>query len=259
MTFCKNLAKAVQESEFFGNLPAGLLDADDNTAARIVLEYGAIFVAAGGAIPPDRVIFKDESDVSRFQSELKTAKRTVSDIEIELQEPAMLALDLAIDAATDAGLSIMPRGPDSARRNYQQTVELWASRVEPALVYWVGAGRLTQSEADDLLSLPAFDQVPRVFEYEDRGIFFAKSLDKPIMYSVAPPGTSQHLSMLALDVGEFNDKSVREILAQHGWFQTVISDLPHFTFLGRKEVELSGLGLKKVVDDDGRVFWVPDI
>jgi len=43
-----------------------------------------------------------------------------------------------------------------------------------------------------------------------------KSLDKSIIYSVAPPGASQHLSMLALDVKEFQNAKVRETLARHG-------------------------------------------
>jgi hypothetical protein len=100
--------------------------------------------------------------------------------------------------------------------------------------------------------------VPEVFTLEKQGIYFAKDLSKSIIYSVAPPGTSQHLSMLALDVAEFNNRSVREILAKHGWFQTVVSDLPHFTFLGIDESELPDHGLKRVVDGE-RVFWVPAI
>lgn len=89
-------------------------------------------------------------------------------------------------------------------------------------------------------------------------MFFAKDLSKSIIYSVAPPGTSQHISMLAFDVEEHDNRNVREILAKHGWFQTVISDLPHFTYLGVKEEELSNLGLKKT-GNGGRVYWIPNI
>ena len=258
-TFSKKLAKGPRDNRFFRNLSGELLYTEDKTSRRILTEYGAIFVARGGAIPPDRVIFPDEDDVERFQSRLKTAKRSIGGIEIELQEPAMYALDAAIESAADVGLTISTRGPDSAKRSYRQTEELWASRVEPALDYWMNQERLTSKDAAALRSLTAFEQVPIVFDYEEQGIFFAKTLDKPIMYSVAPPGASQHLSMLALDVAEFNDIRVREILAENGWFQTVISDLPHFTFLGVSESELPGLGLKKAVDDVGRIFWVPDI
>jgi len=37
-----------------------------------------------------------------------------------------------------------------------------------------------------------------------------------------------------------------------------VSDLPHFTFLGVSENQLSKLGLKKV-SDDGRVFRLPSL
>jgi hypothetical protein len=64
--------------------------------------------------------------------------------------------------------------------------------------------------------------------------------------------------MLALDIVEFDNPAVRDVLAKHGWFQTVVSDLPHFTYLGANENDLPELGLKKVVSG-GRSFWVPDI
>jgi hypothetical protein len=62
--------------------------------------------------------------------------------------------------------------------------------------------------------------------------------------------------MLALDVTEFSDPEIREILMKHGWFQTVKSDQPHFTFLGREEHDLSKLGLVKWTMGDQR-FWIP--
>ena len=89
-------------------------------------------------------------------------------------------------------------------------------------------------------------------------MLFSKDLKRTIIYSVAPPGSSQHLSMLAFDVSEHENANVRSILAKHGWYQTVISDLPHFTFMGVSETALPKLGLKKV-SDGGRVYWVPDI
>jgi hypothetical protein len=93
---------------------------------------------------------------------------------------------------------------------------------------------------------------------EEQGIYFAKDLSKTILYSVAPPGTSQHLSMLAFDVAEFNESNVREILEEQFWYQTVPSDLPHFTFLGVPVEELPGLSLKAVTHSE-RIFWVPDL
>src|SRR5205085_7408816 len=126
------------------------------------------------------------------------------------------------------------------------------------LEHWVSTGKLQQADAERIKSLSPFEQVPEIFKLEAQGMFFSKDLSKSIIYSVAPPGTSQHLSMLALDVSEFENSKVRDILAKHGWYQTVQSDLPHFTFLGARETELENLGLKKVTDG-GRTFWLPNI
>ncbi len=136
-------------------------------------------------------------------------------------------------------MTITPRGADSGQRNYSGTVKLWASRVDPGLIHWVKQGKLTEAEASKIRALSPFEQVSEIFKLESQGMYFAKDLSKSIIYSVAPPGTSQHISMLALDVSEHDNSKVRDILAKHGWFQTVISDLPHFTFLGVPENQLS--------------------
>src|SRR2546422_4320125 len=98
----------------------------------------------------------------------------------------------------------------------------------------------------------------RSLDLEKNEIYFSKDLSKSILYSIAAPGTSQHIAMLALDVTEFQDPRVREILAKHGWFQTVLSDLPHFTFLGLKEDDLPKHGLKSVVVNE-QTFWIPNV
>jgi len=178
---------------------------------------------------------------------------------LELQTAAMENLKLAIAEAEKNDLTITPRGADAARRSYKDTIDLWASRVNPALKHWTSKGKLSDAEAEKIRFLTPFEQVAEIFRLEDEGIFFSKDLRKPIMFSVAPPGASQHLSMLALDVSEFNDARVRGILARQFWFQTVVSDLPHFTFLGAAENELAGFGLKRAETEDGRVFWTPDV
>lgn len=243
---------------FRKSLPPGFTDPSDDAGRRLLKEYGSVFVARGGAVPPKTVVFKDEKEVAAFQSGVQISKEHIGDFDIELQAAAMAALKTAIAEAQAKGLQIEPRAADSGRRNYEGTVGLWASRVEPALVHWVGQSKLDQAEADRIRGLSPYEQVPEVFRLESKGMFFAKDLSKSIIYSVAPPGASQHLSMLALDVAQFQDATVREILAKNGWYQTVVSDLPHFTFLGVPETELPGLGLKKT-EDGGRVFWVPDI
>ena len=244
--------------DFYKNLPKDFELPKDDAGRLLLREYGAVFLARGGATPPKKVVYRDEADVVAFQNTLKRSTEIIGGTRIELQTAAMEALKAAIAEAAKSGLTIGPRGADSARRGYNQTVNLWASRVNPGFVHWVGQRRVTQAEAIRIRSLTPYEQVPEILELESQGIFFAKSLDKSIIYSVAPPGTSQHLSMLALDVKEFENARVRAILAKHKWFQTVSSDLPHFTFLGADESELPNLGLKKVINS-GRTFWIPNI
>lgn len=243
---------------FASNLPAGFRQPADDAGKKLLKEYGAVFVARGGAVPPATVVFKDELEVASFQSGLQTSTETIGGFDLELQAPAMTALKAALAEARQSGLSISPRDVDSARRSYNETTELWKSRVEPALKHWVGKGQISQADADRIKTLSPYEQVPEIFKLEEQGIYFAKDLSKSIIYSVAPPGTSQHLAMLAFDVKEHEDQKIRDILAGHGWYQTVISDLPHFTFLGLPESELPGLGLKRE-SSGGRSFWIPAI
>jgi hypothetical protein len=243
---------------FQGNLPGGFQMPSDDVGNKMLREYGAMFVAKNGVTPPNKVVFRDESDVSSFQSGVQKVSENIGGITIELQTPAMNALKEALAEAKQKNLNIKPRNADSAKRSYGQTVENWASRVNPGLAHWVSKGRLQQSEANRIKSLSPVEQIPEIFKLESQGMFFAKDLSKSIIYSVAPPGTSQHISMLALDVEQFDNAAVRQVLANHGWFQTIPSDLPHFTYLGVSENELPNLGLKKVTQS-GRTFWVPNI
>jgi hypothetical protein len=249
----------MKNSNFFAaSLPTDFALPEDEVAMRLLHEYGAMYVARGGAVVPLSVVFRDEEEVDAFQNGVEIAAEKIGVHTLELQAVAMRALGDAVSEAQSAGLDITSRGKDSARRNYEDTVGLWASRVEPALDHWTGLGRLDSAKADHIRNLSPYDQVPEIFALEAEGMFCARDLSKSIVYSVAPPGTSQHLAMLAIDVAEFNNPAIREILARHYWYQTVVSDLPHFTYLGVPESDLPGLGLKKVIDGE-RVFWVPDI
>ncbi len=249
-------SETIKNQSYQDNLPAGFRMPNDAVGKRILSEYGAVYVARGGVTPPPTVMFANESECSAWQSQVAASRATIGGISLELQAPAMKALQAAIAEAQSAGESITPRGADSARRSYSDTVELWASRVNPALTHWVGKGRISPQDASRIKSLSPTEQVPEVLRLEEQGIFFSKDLSKSILYSVAAPGTSQHLSMLALDVNENDDAKVRQILAKHGWFQTVVSDLPHFTYLGAAESDLPKLGLKKT-SSGGRNFWIP--
>ena len=250
--------KTSTSTGFVANLPKGFVEPNDDAGKLLLKEYGSVFIARGGATPPKTVVFRDGGDVAAFQSSLKTSVEKIGDFSLELQASAMESLVKAVSDAHSAGLEIKPRDKDSAKRTYEETIGLWSSRVEPALKHWVTEGKITPEQAERIRSLSPFEQVPEVLRLESQGIFFAKDLSKSIIYSVAPPGASQHLSMLAFDCAEFENPKVREILAKHGWFQTVVSDLPHFTFLGVSEADLSGLGLRKTVSS-GRPFWIPDL
>ncbi|MBA2334268.1 MAG: hypothetical protein H0V90_04960 [Blastocatellia bacterium] len=254
----KDRDKETNRSIFFENLPFGFVTPKDHIELLLLSEYGALFVAKGGVVVPKSVVFKNSGEVSRFQAGLQKSTEDIGGFEMDLQSPAMTALIEAIDEAGRRDLSITPRYSDSAGRTYDETVGLWASRVQPALRHWVDNGEIDQADADRIEALTPYLQVPEVLKLETKGIFFAKDLSKSIIYSVAPPGTSQHLALLAFDVLEHEDPEVREILSNAGWFQTVTSDLPHFTYLGVRKNELEELGLKKVNNSD-RSFWIPDI
>lgn len=247
-----------QSRSYLENLPSDFSQPNDDAGRLLLQEYGSVFVSRDGTMPPKKVFFKDQADVLAYQATVQKSTETIGGMSVTLQTPAMNALKAAIAEAKNAGLSIGPRGADSSRRDYDHTVKLWSSRVNPGFVKWVGNGRVTQAEANRIKKMSPFEQVPEILRLEQQSIFFSTDQSKSIIYSVAPPGSSQHISMLALDVKEFENSRVRAILANHGWFQTVTSDLPHFTYIGVSESELPGLGLKKV-SNTGREFWVPNL
>ena len=238
---------------------AQICPGDDVVARRVLHDYGAMFVAAGTVLPPPVCVFTSEEGVATFQMAAGWTAVDICDATIELQPAAMAALVQARAAARSEGLDITPRdGAEGSRRNYADTVRLWNSRFLPALNHWQKVGRLSQEQVDRLRALAINKQVEKVLDLEQQGIFFSKDLSKSVLYSIAAPGTSQHIAMLAFDANEFYDARVREIMATAGWFQTVLSDLPHFTFLGLAESELPDRGLK-AVEVDGQKFWIPDV
>jgi hypothetical protein len=232
--------------------------AGDTLTRRVLEEYGAVFVAEGVRLP-EACVFESEEEVGRFQREAGWRTEVLDGAAIELQPPAMSALMSAREEAAHAGLRVTPRGGSEAgRRSFADSLRLWRSRCDPALDYWCAEGRLEGHEAERLRGLPLREQASAVLELERGGIFFSKDFKKSILQSVAAPGASQHLAMLAFDVAEFADPRVGALLARHGWFQTVLSDLPHFTYLGLHESELPARGLRRV-DAAAQTFWVPDM
>ena len=232
--------------------------AGDTLTRRVLEEYGAMFVAEGVALP-EACVFENEQAVERFQREAGWRAEALDGTLIELQPVASAALVAAREEASHAGLRVTPRGGSEAgRRSFADSLRLWRSRCDPALDHWCAQGRLDGAEAERLRGLPLREQAQAVLELESGGIYFSKDFKKSILQSVAAPGASQHLAMLAFDVEEFQDARVGALLARHGWFQTVLSDLPHFTYLGLAERDLPSRGLRRV-ESGGQTFWVPDM
>jgi hypothetical protein len=249
-----------EQGSFFANLPPGFHLPEDNDSVgwRLLAEYGAVHVARGGVITPPSVIFADQASVAEFQATLARKEVNIGGVPIELQTPAMEALEAAQKDASKRKLKITPRGRDAARRTYHRTVRLWLYRVVPGLDHWVRQKRLSRREADRIGKLSPSEQVAEILRLEAQGLYFGRNRSRSILSAVAPPGSSQHLSLLALDVTEHFSSTVRATLSRHGWFQTVVFDLPHFTYLGVAEEDLPSLGLRKVVKGQ-RTYWIPDL
>jgi hypothetical protein len=227
---------------------------------RLFNEYGAVFVS--GATPPPCIIFEDEEEVDRFQATLESGRARIGEFEIELQREAMDALLAAAAEIALEGGTLTPRASDSGRRSFADTVGLWNRNVTRGLDHWLELGRITSDQAHRIRDLNSVEQVGVILELEDsEHIYFGTFFDKSILYSVAAPGASQHLSMLAFDLFEFQERAAELALNHNGWFRTVAYDFPHFTYLGHHESVLPALGLKTITrtyNNYEYLFWVPD-
>jgi LAS superfamily LD-carboxypeptidase LdcB len=208
-------------------------------------------------------MFNDSDEVDAFQASLSVDRARFGDHEIELQTEALDALVAAASEMSHRGGSITARAADSGSRSYDDTERLWSRNVTRGLQHWESVGRMSAETTQSILKLCAAAQVSAILNLEDaEQLFFGTFFDKSILYSVAAPGASQHLSKLAFDVAEFEKEEVKRVLASHGWHRTVASDLPHFTYLGRDQEALRGTGLECVQRVSGtRVydFWIPDL
>lgn len=263
------------DPEMIKTARAGLAEGDP-LKERIFDEYGAVFAATDRVVKPTRCIFESDEEVKEFQTSLELKRAVINGRPVELQAVALRSLLEAIKEAKGERppLRITPRqariGLDESRieessceeiekteatlRSYEKTEDLWKDRVEHGLKHWLKEKRLTPEEVNEIRMLSPKDQVPVILQLEEDGLFFSKNFKKSILHSVSAPGSSQHIAGLAIDIAEF-DKA-RAVMNKHGWFQTVVSDLPHFTYLGVDESKLEKRGLQKKVNG-GRVFWVP--
>jgi hypothetical protein len=228
---------------------------------RLFAEYGALLVSK--ATPPATIIFANAAQVEAFQSSLNSTKAKIGEYEIELQAEAMATLLGAAREVERRGGTLTPRAADSARRSYEETVSLWRRNVNRGLQHWQKEGRIDKARVSLIQALEPVEQVAVILELEvQEQIYFGTFFNRSILYSVAAPGASQHLTMLAFDVQEYRHEVVEAVLNEYGWHRTVLHDLPHFTYLGYREEDLPQLGLKRVtLDSDERTFrfWIPDV
>lgn len=232
---------------------------DDPLERRLIQEYGAIFAAAEALSLPNKCIYKSSDEVNRLQAGFMRRRARLAGSEIELQDAAMRALLAADGAALLNNLRLTPLdGSIAARRTYADSVRIWNKRFFPALDFWVSVGAISSEMSVVARNIPLVDQARKVMEWEKSGYLFGIGRTKSIFSSTAPPGASHHLSMLAFDVVEYHDPALTSILNNHGWFQTIVNDPPHFTYLGVGVTALPSRGLKNV-SYDGYSYWVPNI
>lgn len=231
----------------------------DAVANRIFAEYGSILAARGDVVLPDRCVFETDAEVSAFQQRVRIRGAAFGNAFIELQEAALAALLKAQSDAAREGRKLTPLdGAIAGRRSFADTVRLWNSRFYPALNHWTRRGRITADEAEEARGATLREQVRKVLDWEARGVFFSTDFSNSVMTSVAPPGTSQHLSLLAFDVAEYADPVVSAAMNRNGWFQTVPDDPPHFTYLGSSVSDLPKRELRLIYR--GRYsYWIPNL
>ncbi|MEP7212357.1 MAG: hypothetical protein ABI791_04745 [Acidobacteriota bacterium] len=240
-------------------LPLDCAFRSDPLAARVLAEYGAMYAASNLVTVPAKCIYPNSQEVAAYQRTIKTSISEFSGSRVELQASAAAALDAAKAEAFGAGIRLSPfDAPVAGRRDYGDSVRIWNKRLLPALDHWEGAGIIGVDESFAMRNMPFVAQARKVLEWESRGYKFGTGRLKSIFVSCSPPGASQHLSLLAFDVLQYNDRRLQLILNKNGWYQTVIDDPGHFTFLGLPETELPARGLK-LVPAGGYAYWVPDI
>lgn len=228
---------------------------------RLFSEYGAIFTTT--ATPPPCIIFAGAAEVERYQAALAVQRARIGEHEIELQSEAMGAMLSAAQDIENRGGRITARASDAGARSYQDTVGLWLRNVTRGMEHWESLGRISADRAQVVLGLTPVDQVAVILEMEQtEQLYFGTRFDESILYSVAAPGASQHLSLLAFDVAEYQDDEVERVLGLHGWYRTVPNDLPHFTYLGHQPAALANQGLTPVdrqYAESTYRFWIPNL
>lgn len=189
-----------------------------NTYEYILLRaYGAPFVNLKSAIKlPEKVAFSNHQETKKFQDTI-TKGKVNGTRNCYLQKSAA-------DALNQARLQTRFRlksgyGNSDCIRDFATTAKFWRKYTNSRTLDLVKQGKETR-----------------------------------ILGTVAPPGASQHLWGLAIDLTVNNEKQTRA-LNQNGWYRTVEYDVPHWSYVGYPPETLLRLGFRKKLIR-GITYWV---
>ncbi|WP_193196123.1 D-alanyl-D-alanine carboxypeptidase family protein [Nostoc sp. MG11] len=187
--------------------------------------YGAAFVNPDTEIKlPQKDIFANEQETQEFQDTLIMGQVDGTK-DCYLQKSAADALNKARSSYRGASLTLQNiplksgYGSGDCTRSFATNLRFWHKYANNQILARVQQGKETK-----------------------------------ILGLVAPPGTSQHLWGLAIDLRASNQRQ-KQALNQNGWFQTVENDIPHWTYIGLREENLSQFGFKNQVVR-GITYWV---
>ncbi|MEB3148672.1 MAG: D-alanyl-D-alanine carboxypeptidase family protein [Sphaerospermopsis sp.] len=189
----------------------------DTFEYTLLRAYGAAFVNPADDVKlPQTVLFANEEETKEFQTQL-ILEKVVGTNDCYLQKAAADALN---KARTQQNIPLKSGyGSGDCTRSFATNLRFWYKYANNKTLEKVKQGKETA-----------------------------------ILGVVAPPGASQHLWGLAIDLRVSNDKQ-RQILNQNGWFQTVVKDVPHWTYLGVSEEDLPKFGFKNQVVQ-GITYWL---
>lgn len=179
--------------------------------------YGAPFVNLQSTIKlPKQVVFSNDGKTKKFQATI-TKGKVAGTRNCYLQKSAADALNKARSQARFRLKS--GYGASDCIRNFATTARFWK--------------KYTNSRTLDLVK---------------------KGKETRILGTVAPPGASQHLWGLAIDL-RANSKKQIAALNKNGWYRTVEYDVPHWSYVGYPAEKLIQLGFKKKIIR-GVTYWV---
>ncbi len=183
----------------------------------LLRSYGAVFATEHPEVKlPPKLIFSNELQTKQFQASLNLVKINGSS-SCMLQKAAAQALN---QARSQVAISLRSgNGGSDCTRSFATTYRFWRRYAKPNTLE-----RVRRGEETAILSI------------------------------VAPPGASQHLWGLAVDL-QVSNSLQRQVLNNYGWFQTVEKDTPHWTYVGLEKAQMSNYGFQaKVIS--GITYWI---